>query len=124
MVVIDKFHCIPEDWGGGGYNSQKEGVDLELHFLLCSYVGPAFSPKRFIVTQAPIPSTFGDFWRLVWEQRVGVVVVLTRGQEADDWWPEEGDEHSYSLVVQGRRADSKYRTLWASTQLSRLLIHL
>lgn len=59
------------------------------------------------MTQAPIPSTFGDFWRLVWEQRVGVVVVLTREEEVDPWWPEEGEQDSYSLVVGGKWVDSK-----------------
>ena len=38
---------------------------------------------------------------------MGVVVVVTREGEADEWWPEEGDQHSYSLVVQGRRNDSE-----------------
>ncbi len=71
-------------------------------------MGPSTSPKQFIVTQAPIPSTFGDFWRLVWEHRVGVVVVLTREEEVGDWWPEEGDEHSYSLVVDGARIESAW----------------
>ena len=30
---------------------------------------------------------------------MGVVVVLTKEDEVDGWWPEEGDQHSYSLVV-------------------------
>ena len=77
------------------------------HFSSPSYVGPPTSPRQFIVTQAPIPSTFGDFWRLIWEQRVGVVVVLTREDEVDDWWPEEGDGHAYSLVVDGIRRESE-----------------
>lgn len=37
---------------------------------------------------------------------MGVVVVLTRDEEVDSWWPEEGDEHSYSLVVDGSRKES------------------
>lgn len=80
----------------------------DLHsFFTLSFVGPSTSPKQFIVSQAPIPSTFGDFWRLVWEQRVGVVVVLAKEEEVDPWWPEEGEQHSYHLVVGGKWVDSK-----------------
>lgn len=39
---------------------------------------------------------------------MGVVVVLTRDEEVDSWWPEEGEQHSYSLVVDGTRRESMY----------------
>ena len=38
---------------------------------------------------------------------MGVVVVLTRDEEVGGWWPEEGEQHSYSLVVDGTRNESK-----------------
>lgn len=72
-----------------------------------SFVGYPASPKHFIVGQAPIPSTIGDFWRMIWEQGVGVIIVLCKEEEADPWWPEEGDEHIYSLVMGGAWMDSK-----------------
>lgn len=76
-------------------------------FVTHSFVGHPSSPRQFIVMQAPIPNTNGDFWRLIWEQRVGVVVVLTQEDEVDTWWPEEGEQHSYSAVVDGSRVESK-----------------
>ncbi|RAL13621.1 putative protein tyrosine phosphatase (Pyp1) [Aspergillus homomorphus CBS 101889] len=40
--------------------------------------------KCYIATQAPVPDTFDDFWRVIWEQDVRLVVSLTaeveRGQ--------------------------------------------
>jgi len=50
-------------------------------------------PRAFIATQAPIPDTTVDFWRMVWEQEVRVVVMLARlvedGQEkCDRYWPQ------------------------------------
>lgn len=31
--------------------------------------------------QGPLPETFGDFWRMVWEQRSATVVMMTKLEE-------------------------------------------
>ncbi|EZF78979.1 hypothetical protein H105_00107 [Trichophyton soudanense CBS 452.61] len=48
----------------------------------CDYINASFirssrSHKRYIATQAPMPATFNDFWRVVWEQDVRLIVMLT-----------------------------------------------
>lgn len=61
-------------------------------YINASYVGASYSPLRYIATQAPLPSSFADFWQLVWDEEVPVIVMLTTlssetGQiKGDNYW--------------------------------------
>jgi tyrosine-protein phosphatase 2/3 len=50
-------------------------------YINANHIKASYSNKRYIATQAPIPATFNDFWRLVWEQDVRVIVMLTAESE-------------------------------------------
>ncbi|XP_064437623.1 receptor-type tyrosine-protein phosphatase H [Mirounga angustirostris] len=50
------------------------------------------NPQEFIAAQGPLPQTVGDFWRLVWEQQSGTLVMLTncvesRQVKCEHYWP-------------------------------------
>lgn len=52
----------------------------------CDYVNgnhikAKLTNKSYIATQAPIPDTFADFWRVIWEQDARVIVALTAEME-------------------------------------------
>ncbi|ESO86619.1 hypothetical protein LOTGIDRAFT_128794, partial [Lottia gigantea] len=58
--------------------------------------------NAYIATQGPLPETFGDFWRMVWEQRCTTVVMMTKLEErsrikCDQYWPSRGTE-TYGLM--------------------------
>ncbi|KAF8480886.1 hypothetical protein DFH94DRAFT_648925, partial [Russula ochroleuca] len=63
-------------------------------YVNASYVQPLGTKRRYIATQGPLPETFKDFWLLVWEQNVHVIVMLTREVEGStikcgNYWSDE-----------------------------------
>lgn len=85
-----------------------------------NYINANFiSGTRYIATQAPLPATMGDFWRMVWEQRCTVIVMLTRLTEAgrrkaDAYWPPRaGVRQEYgelSVVMEREEMDEAAHT--------------
>ncbi|KAJ5788074.1 hypothetical protein N7457_003064, partial [Penicillium paradoxum] len=53
-------------------------------YVNANHISAEFTNRKYIATQAPVPDTFNDFWRVVWEQDVRLIVSLTaeieRGQ--------------------------------------------
>lgn len=37
--------------------------------------------RQYISTQGPLPTTFNDFWKLIWDERSFVIVMLTQEVE-------------------------------------------
>ncbi|KAG0051935.1 hypothetical protein BGZ89_003361 [Linnemannia elongata] len=61
-------------------------------YINASLLTPPFGRRSYIATQAPLPSTFLDFWKVIWEQNSRVVVMLTREVEmgrvkCHKYWP-------------------------------------
>ncbi|KAJ3321287.1 hypothetical protein HDU76_014130 [Blyttiomyces sp. JEL0837] len=55
--------------------------------------------RRYISTQGPLPETVGDFWAMVWDQEVRVIVMLTKSEErgrikCHRYWPGSSDQGS------------------------------
>lgn len=65
----------------------------------CDYVNANFlhtplSHKTYIATQGPIPATFNDFWNMVWQRDIRVIVMLTAEAEggqlkAHNYWKDK-----------------------------------
>ncbi|KAF3481018.1 protein-tyrosine-phosphatase [Arthroderma uncinatum] len=55
----------------------QDTTESACDYINASFVRSSRSNKRYIATQAPMPSTFNDFWRVVWEQGIRLIVMLT-----------------------------------------------
>uniref|UniRef100_A0A671U1E5 Tyrosine-protein phosphatase non-receptor type 9 n=1 Tax=Sparus aurata TaxID=8175 RepID=A0A671U1E5_SPAAU len=80
--------------------------DETTDYINASFMDGYKRGNAYIATQGPLPKTFGDFWRMVWEQMVLIIVMTTRVVErgrvkCGQYWPlEEGrtEQHGYFLV--------------------------
>lgn len=58
--------------------------------------------RTFISTQGPLNQTFKDFWQMIWQESVVVIVMTTRTvergrQKCGQYWPlEENDSMEFS----------------------------
>ncbi|XP_051943512.1 receptor-type tyrosine-protein phosphatase S-like isoform X2 [Hippocampus zosterae] len=80
-----------------------EGV-LGSDYINANYIDGYRKQNAYIATQGPLAETFGDFWRMVWEQRAASVVMMTRLEEksrikCDQYWPSRGTDTYGTIQV-------------------------
>ncbi|XP_062830283.1 receptor-type tyrosine-protein phosphatase delta isoform X41 [Anolis carolinensis] len=71
-------------------------------YINSNYIDGYRKQNAYIATQGSLPETFGDFWRMIWEQRGATVVMMTKLEErsrvkCDQYWPSRGTE-TYGLI--------------------------
>ncbi|XP_056000720.1 uncharacterized protein LOC125654825 isoform X5 [Ostrea edulis] len=106
---------FPANWGKQPYNTKKnryrdivpfddsrvtideiegeEGSD----YINASYIQNVHKSDAYIASQGPLPTTVDDFWRMVWEQRVRVILMACKEVEVGKkkcarYWPNSQDE--------------------------------
>eukprot|EP00668_Euglena_longa_P006781 GGOE01008105.1.p1 GENE.GGOE01008105.1~~GGOE01008105.1.p1 ORF type:complete len:697 (-),score=88.18 GGOE01008105.1:670-2706(-) len=72
---------------------QVVGVPAEQDYINANFVDPAGTPTSYICSQAPLPSTFVDFWNVVWYYGSRIILMLCSEVEhgtpkCDRYWPQ------------------------------------
>lgn len=88
--------CIPYD-----YNRvvlKKEEGSPESDYVNASYVDSLLKPNAYIVTQGPTEETVNEFWKMVWQENVIVIIMLTKTFDFTkvmcvQYWPPNMETH-------------------------------
>ena len=91
------------------------------NYINASFVSSLDKTKQYIATQGPLPTTFGDFWSMIWEQNSTVIVMLSKEEESGRlkchrYWPDKvGDTKRYFKT---EHMNSICFKLWYSEEIS------
>ncbi|XP_066158731.1 tyrosine-protein phosphatase 69D isoform X1 [Euwallacea fornicatus] len=70
-------------------------------YINSSFIEGYDNSESFIISQDPMESTINDFWRMISEQGISVIVMLSELGEGKcaRYWPEEGSEAVYDHIT-------------------------
>ncbi|KAJ2123728.1 hypothetical protein IW147_002321 [Coemansia sp. RSA 720] len=115
MESKSKGQLLLDDMDGMGSESDFSGGPEQ---ATCDYVNASyvqyFGGPMYIATQGPLPATVDDFWRMVWEERSRVIVMLTKEFETGRpkchrYWPARpGDVGVYGSLHVEFQAEAQH----------------
>ncbi|XP_038072804.1 tyrosine-protein phosphatase 10D-like isoform X2 [Patiria miniata] len=90
----------------------EEGSD----YINANFMPGYNSPREFIACQGPLPGTEDDMWRLVWEQKVSTVVMVTQLVEkgrvkCHKYWPSQDKPVYFGEILVTLSVEKKLQ-LW------------
>uniref|UniRef100_A0A8B9GGD3 protein-tyrosine-phosphatase n=1 Tax=Amazona collaria TaxID=241587 RepID=A0A8B9GGD3_9PSIT len=127
-------HVLPYDHSR--VKLSQLGEDPHSDYINANFMPGYTSQQEFIATQGPLKKTIEDFWRLVWEQNVCNIIMLTVCMEngrvlCDHYWPSESAPVSYGqvrihLLMQSSSEEWTMRKfkLWHGVRAERHVSHL
>ncbi|KAI4563403.1 hypothetical protein MJT46_011012 [Ovis ammon polii x Ovis aries] len=81
--------------------------DAGSNYINASYIDGFKEPRKYIAAQGPRDETVDDFWRMIWEQKATVIVMVTKCEEGNknkcaEYWPsmDEGSRVYGDVIVE------------------------
>ncbi|XP_061564764.1 receptor-type tyrosine-protein phosphatase H-like [Cololabis saira] len=95
-------NVLPYDWCRVKLMTSAPRDDLD--YINASYMPGYNSNREYIAAQGPVSSTVKDFWKMIWEQKVKGIVMVTNCTEngrakCEQYWPEERKIYGELLVT-------------------------
>lgn len=107
-------NVLPYDWC-------RVKLTILNHNMSSDYINANYMPgygnsRQYIAAQGPLPTTVNDFWRMIWEQRVKGVVMVTNCTEGgrtkcEQYWPLDYTPCLYGHLLVTVRSE-KRETNW------------
>ncbi|GBM96548.1 Tyrosine-protein phosphatase non-receptor type 12 [Araneus ventricosus] len=72
-------------------------------YINANYIKGASGSLAYIASQGPLPNTVVDFWRMIWECEVQVIVMACNEQESgkykcECYWPTDDEKKQYGNI--------------------------
>ncbi|XP_029954405.1 receptor-type tyrosine-protein phosphatase H-like isoform X5 [Salarias fasciatus] len=89
--VRNRFtNVLPYDWNRVKLTTSGSAESSD--YINASYMPGYRNNREYIATQGPLPATVNDFWRMIWEQQVKGIVMVTNCTElgrtkCEQYWP-------------------------------------
>ncbi|WAR21342.1 PTPRT-like protein, partial [Mya arenaria] len=103
-------------------------------YINASFIDGYKRPKQYIATLAPMSQQLGDFslfWKMIWQQRVEKIVMVTNlieqgSHKCEQYWPDPGTTKAYGEIQVESRSEDEYaeftrRTFTVTTQLQHMV---
>nr|XP_058158996.1 tyrosine-protein phosphatase non-receptor type 22 isoform X2 [Dasypus novemcinctus] len=98
--------------------------DEDSSYINANFIKGVYEPKAYIATQGPLSTTLLDFWRMIWEYSVLIIVMACMEFEmgkkkCERYWAEPGETQlqfgpfSITCEEEKRKSDYTIRTLKA-----------
>lgn len=78
---------------------RKDGQDTG-DYINANYIMSPGGRQGYIASQAPMPSTVNDFWQMIWQHKVKIIVMACKEIElgkhrCQRYWPMEGEQLNF-----------------------------
>ncbi|XP_078328710.1 uncharacterized protein LOC111114478 isoform X1 [Crassostrea virginica] len=82
-------------------------------YINANYINGTNRPKEYIAAQGPRQNTLNDFWKMIWQEEVSTIVMLTNLKEGDkikctQYWPNKNESSTFVPVSIKMIEEKKY----------------